>query len=320
MNELSAQETRTPIEIALEMTEDGMVSSKKLYEFLELAPSQYARWCKDNIIENPLVDENVDYKSIRLNVEWGGQATTDYLLTIEFAKELCMSCRSEKGRLAREYFKRTEKALVITIKEFNDFKQQVLDQYTALQIKQDETVKLIESRLDVLESDSVAALDEGTEWAREIWPRVKALAEAYTRGDTNKCMDRLIERAEDLGMRDSYDELKAYYGAHHDGKRAKKILIMAQFEESREPFERALEEYEREWGLYKQNEGQKYLERMMDGFGIEIVPDPPEHRHEPTNEELADMWADMDKMYGPGWDTPQNYPPEEVLNGNKDSD
>lgn len=113
-------ETRTPIEVFLEMDENNMVSAKKLYDFLELAPSQYARWCNDNIVNSPLAKVNRDYKSIRLNVEWGGQATTDYLLTIEFAKALCMTCRTEKGRQAREYFLKTEKALVVTIKQYNE--------------------------------------------------------------------------------------------------------------------------------------------------------------------------------------------------------
>lgn len=53
--------TQTPIEIALQIDENGMTSLKKLYEFLELEPKNYSRWCKRNIIENPFATENIDY-------------------------------------------------------------------------------------------------------------------------------------------------------------------------------------------------------------------------------------------------------------------
>lgn len=42
----------TPIEIALGIYENGMTTAKKLYEFLELNPSNYSKWYKTNIIEN----------------------------------------------------------------------------------------------------------------------------------------------------------------------------------------------------------------------------------------------------------------------------
>lgn len=117
-------ETRTPIEVFLEMDENNMVSAKKLYDFLELAPSQFARWCEDNIINNVIVEKDTDYFLSRHYVELaasGGKVGyPDYLLTIDFAKELCMTCKTKKGKQARDYFKKTEKALVVTIKQYNE--------------------------------------------------------------------------------------------------------------------------------------------------------------------------------------------------------
>ena len=52
---------QTPIEIALGIDENGMTTAKKLYEFLELNPAHYARWCRTNITENEFADENMDY-------------------------------------------------------------------------------------------------------------------------------------------------------------------------------------------------------------------------------------------------------------------
>lgn len=51
----------TPIEIVLGIDKNGMTTAKKLYEFLELDKSQYARWCRCNITGNEFAEENTDY-------------------------------------------------------------------------------------------------------------------------------------------------------------------------------------------------------------------------------------------------------------------
>ena len=52
----------TPIEIALQIDEQGRTTAKKLYEFLELDKSNYAKWCRVNILENSFTEENIDYE------------------------------------------------------------------------------------------------------------------------------------------------------------------------------------------------------------------------------------------------------------------
>jgi ABC-type Zn uptake system ZnuABC Zn-binding protein ZnuA len=103
-------------------------------------------------------------------------------------------------------------------------------------------------------------------------------------------------------MYETYETLLADYAAHHDGKKAPKITIMSRDEDTRSAFEQAVKDYEIDCGIYEQNEGQKYLETVLNSMGETIVPDPPEFHHEATNEELAAQWEDMTKMYGPGWD------------------
>ena len=107
-NELMEQVNKTPIEIALDIDEDGMTTARKLYAFLELDSRNYSRWCKSNISENEFADENVDYWAFVINEEWGGQATTDYKLTAHFAKKLSMKGNGEKAEEAREYFTHLE--------------------------------------------------------------------------------------------------------------------------------------------------------------------------------------------------------------------
>lgn len=107
--------SQTPIEIALKIDENGMTSLKNLYEFLEINPSNYSKWCKRNIINNPFATEGVDYIPIRLENEnhSGGRPTYDYKLTSDFAKQLSMTVKNERGQEARKYFIACEQGLKI---------------------------------------------------------------------------------------------------------------------------------------------------------------------------------------------------------------
>lgn len=69
----------TPIEIALGIDEQGRTTAKKLYSFLELNQSQYARWSRNNITDNNFAEKGVDYEILDINVEnsKGGRPTQD---------------------------------------------------------------------------------------------------------------------------------------------------------------------------------------------------------------------------------------------------
>lgn len=97
---------QTPIEIALGVDAQGMTTAKKLYEFLDLDPSHYAKWFKKNILENTFAEENADYWVFAQKCEnlQGGRPTQDARLTASFAKKLSMSSKSPKGETARNYF------------------------------------------------------------------------------------------------------------------------------------------------------------------------------------------------------------------------
>lgn len=101
---------QTPIEIALGVDNDGMTTAKKLYEFLELEPKNYSRWCKTNIVQNEFAEENVDYWAFVVNDErnFNPNPTTDYKLTAHFAKKLSVKGNSARAEEAREYFTRLE--------------------------------------------------------------------------------------------------------------------------------------------------------------------------------------------------------------------
>ena len=113
---------QTPIEIALGVDSQGMTTATKLYEFLELNPSNYSKWFKKNIIENEFAEENADYFPLVLQYEslTGKKERQDAKLTAGFAKKLSMVQKNEKGELARAYFIQVEdgaKKMVDMLKE-----------------------------------------------------------------------------------------------------------------------------------------------------------------------------------------------------------
>lgn len=121
MNELNiTTDFRTPIEVALDVDKDGMTTARKLYKFLELATSQFSRWCKTNIVDNEFAEENVDYWGFDIDVE--GNKTVDYKLTAHFAKKLSTRGSSAKAEEAREYFATVEekiKAVAINVSQLS---------------------------------------------------------------------------------------------------------------------------------------------------------------------------------------------------------
>lgn len=111
LNELINKSNQTPIEIALQIDENGMTTAKKLYDFLELDPKNYSRWCKMNILENEFAEEGIDFHSSQMTSEGRGNFAQDFKLTAAFAKKLSMTAKNEKGEQARQYFIQTEDKL-----------------------------------------------------------------------------------------------------------------------------------------------------------------------------------------------------------------
>lgn len=115
------QDTRTPIEILLKIDNDGMTTATQLYDFLSLNQSNYTKWCRANITNNKFAEEGKDYTRFVLEYESGVGCKNrcDYKLTAEFAKQLSMLSKSERGEQARQYFLACEKGLMIAMKRLH---------------------------------------------------------------------------------------------------------------------------------------------------------------------------------------------------------
>lgn len=98
--------------INLTEQEDGSVavSGRELHEFLEIK-TQYTKWF-ERMAEYGFV-ENQDFQAIsqkRLTAQGNSTEYIDHVLTIDAAKEISMIQRNEKGKQARQYFIKVERA------------------------------------------------------------------------------------------------------------------------------------------------------------------------------------------------------------------
>jgi phage anti-repressor protein len=115
--------------IKIRQTENGKqaVQCSELYKVLGLAPQNYSRWIKRNILKNRFAILDVDYSNLTLpleeqtnlfthpndeiikNYDTMSNKNNDFVLTLDFAKKLAMLTRTEKGEQVRNYFLQCER-------------------------------------------------------------------------------------------------------------------------------------------------------------------------------------------------------------------
>ena len=181
----------TPIEIALQIDKDGITTASKLYAFLELLPSNFARWCKKNIVNNKFATENEDYFPFIMQEERdkpkNPKPKTDYKLTSEFAKKLSMTGNTEKHEQARNYFIACEQVLKIAtvkLQARNDDIQALAQSVNNLVQKIDSKFDSLEARVSTFENNvtTLKVLPKKqrfTYWSSKMFPKYQALAEYF---------------------------------------------------------------------------------------------------------------------------------------------
>lgn len=88
-----------------------VVSARELYLSLGYDPSNYSRWSKSNIVDNPYAIENEDW-SLVINDELVNQQVNpskDYAICITMAKKIAMMAKTDIGNKIRDYFLECEK-------------------------------------------------------------------------------------------------------------------------------------------------------------------------------------------------------------------
>lgn len=100
------------------------VKLTELYDYLELAKSQYSRFVKKDVLQNPYFEMNKDYLTeMSNNKKEGerGQFRQEINIHIDAAKKLCMVSKSKKGNEIRnelvELTKKVENKELVTEEE-----------------------------------------------------------------------------------------------------------------------------------------------------------------------------------------------------------
>jgi phage anti-repressor protein len=84
------------------------VSAQLLYNELGLNKTNWAKWQKTNIVDNPFAIKNEDYCIYVLSKNKRGRPTQDFALSVPFAKKLAMIVRTTQGEKVRDYFLQCE--------------------------------------------------------------------------------------------------------------------------------------------------------------------------------------------------------------------
>lgn len=129
-----------------------LVSGRELHEFLEVK-TKYKDWFP-RMVEYGF-DEEIDYIRVaqkRATNNFKNPVTTviDHGISIDMAKEISMIQRSQKGKLARQYFIECEKKLK-GVKKLSPLELMEL-QFRALK-QQEEKIAQVENKVDRLEED-----------------------------------------------------------------------------------------------------------------------------------------------------------------------
>lgn len=132
--------------IKITTNEDGVqcVSARELHEKLileERKEERFSQWFKRHLQYG--FEENSDFTSVKIFTVVNNGAKrelTDYVITIDMAKEICMLQKSDKGRQFRKYFIESEKKLKQITKEVKHYEKK--------KIFNDESPLLMEGKKD----------------------------------------------------------------------------------------------------------------------------------------------------------------------------
>lgn len=94
------------LKVEVNENNEQVISGRMLHEFLEIE-TRYNDWF--NRMKEYGFVEDIDFYSRLSKTSNGGRPSTDHILKINMAKELCMLARNEKGKQARQYFIAVEK-------------------------------------------------------------------------------------------------------------------------------------------------------------------------------------------------------------------
>ncbi len=109
---------------------------------LGLNKSNWAKWFNKNILNNEFFEEHKDWEGFVLSTN--GNETTDFAISIDFAKHIAMMARTEKSHEYRNYFIKCEKKLKEVVTQ--QLPQDYLSALKALVASEEEKARLLQEQ------------------------------------------------------------------------------------------------------------------------------------------------------------------------------
>ena len=259
MNNIShAIDTRTPIEIALDVDKDGMTTARKLYAFLELDEKNYSRWCKTNITNNEFATEHEDYEVFVTKEEnpLGGRPTNDYKLTAHFAKKLSVKGNGERAEQAREYFTTVEERVKQKIIKHSDLSpqlqlfQQMFEAVAEQEREVREAKQLAQKAIQTTDYIKQAVLPVTDNWRKEMEKKVRRV-QYYSGKDFKELNSEMYKELENRAscnlntrLRNQKDRMIEAGCRKSDVDKTRKIDIIENDKKLKEIFSKIVSEYE----------------------------------------------------------------------------
>lgn len=326
-NEISL---KTKMHILLAPNEEGLVSSKHLYEILDMDASNYSRWCKSIFYENGSLKNGikasngafvVNDERINTGVEGYSEAQSfetagiqpnariDYLIPITMAEMICLKSKSKYRDEILEYFIQLEESVVkaaVAIKDFQVKLSNIENTINKLQAAQQENYKLgilNAARIDSISSADLFAKEQEQEWVHEQYENIKLLIKHHpglNEGDISKGIDIVLWEMEHkgyIGKRYTIEDYASVYKSGHPGAKAYRLAVISEFEDLREGFENSIDELLVTYGAKKKVDLGGILPEL-DIIDTELESETYEPRR------IIDGVSEMDglnKMYGEGW-------------------
>lgn len=175
---------QTPMEILLGIDENGMTNARKLYAFLELEESNFARWAKANIENNAFAVEGEDYKVFFMGDEnpSGGRPGKNYKLTAALAKKLALQAQNERGEEARNYYITVETKSAELAASLQNLSPEV-KALINLEINQQKMQKQLETQQETIASIKESVIERAPDevWRKNVANQIARIAKMTNR-------------------------------------------------------------------------------------------------------------------------------------------
>lgn len=202
----------TPIEVALQIDENGMTTASKLYTFLGLEPKNFSRWCNTNIKNNKFALEEEDYFPFVIEEErYNPKPKIDYKLTSEFAKKLSMTGNTERHEQARQYFIACEQGLKIAIQRLQSQQINMKPLVDAITTLTNNILSMQQEIQELKQSQRNKYLLEKrypSAWYKKMAPKYKMLMEYFdcTRSELYSSIYKELEDTYDIDLNQLHED------------------------------------------------------------------------------------------------------------------